>query len=123
MGKKDIKLERRDRRKKHIRKNLKGSTERPRMTVYRSLGQIYVQIIDDTRGHTLAAASTKDSEVAGQIKPDMKKSDLSKLVGEAIARKAAEKNITEVAFDRNGYLYHGRVKALADAARKAGLKF
>jgi large subunit ribosomal protein L18 len=123
MGKKDQKLQRRDRRKMHIRKNLRGTAECPRMTVYRSLQHMYVQLIDDMEGKTLVSASTKDPEVSDALKPEMKKTQQSKLVGEAIAKKAAEKNIKQVAFDRNGYLYHGRVKALAEAARKAGLKF
>jgi large subunit ribosomal protein L18 len=123
MGKKEHKLVRRDRRKKHIRKDLRGEAGRPRMTVYRSLQHMYVQIIDDIEGKTLISASTKDKELGEAITPEMNKTQQSKLVGEAIAKKAAEKNIPQVAFDRNGYLYHGRVKALAEAARKSGLKF
>ena len=109
-------------RKKRIRKKLSGGPERPRLTVFRSDKHIYAQIIDDTAGSTLAAAST--------LSPEYKQLDLSKgklaaakKVGELIARIAKGKGITKVVFDRNGYIYHGRVQALADAARQAGLDF
>lgn len=118
-----LKKIRRQRRKNHIRKNISGTNERLRMTIYRSLNHIYVQLIDDDLGKTLLSASTLDKEVVAEIKPEMKKTDKSKLVGRLIAKRAKEKNITNVVFDRNGYLYHGRVKALADAARKDGLQF
>ncbi len=114
---------RRSRRKKHIRKNIRGTSEKPRFTVYRSLKEIYAQIIDDTKSETLTAASSIDKEVKPEIKPDMSKKEASELVGKALAERAKEKGIAVVAFDRNGYLYHGRVKALADSARKSGLKF
>jgi large subunit ribosomal protein L18 len=106
------------RRKIHdkIRSKINGTSELPRMSVYRSNKQIYVQLIDDVNGSTLASASSKD--VKGGTK-----SDVSKLVGKAIAEKATSKGIANVVFDRGGFLYHGRVKALADAAREAGLKF
>ncbi|NLO19288.1 MAG: 50S ribosomal protein L18 [Ignavibacteria bacterium] len=118
-----LKKIRRQRRKNHIRKSISGTNERLRMTIYRSLNHIYVQLIDDDLGETLLSASTLDKEVVAEIKPEMKKTDKSKLVGSLIAKRAKEKNITNVVFDRNGYLYHGRVKALADAARKDGLQF
>lgn len=100
-----------------IRSKIHGTSEMPRMTVFRSNKQIYVQLIDDVNGSTLVSASSKDVKEAGT------KSDVSKLVGKAIAEKASSKGIANVVFDRGGFLYHGRVKALADAAREAGLKF
>ena len=111
--------ERRQRIKYRIRKRLSGSSERPRMTVYRSNKQIYVQLVDDVNGQTLASASSKEKEIASQ---KVNKIDQAKLVGKLIAQKAKEKGINNVVFDRNGYLYHGRVKNLADAARESGLK-
>jgi large subunit ribosomal protein L18 len=116
------KNERRERRKKRVRKKVSGSTERPRLTVFRSLGHIYAQIIDDTTASTLVSASTLDKEIrdSGQVGT---KSAKSKQVGALLAKRASEKSITKVAFDRNGFIYHGRVKALADAAREAGLEF
>lgn len=104
-----------------IRKIVNGTAERPRMSVYRSNKQIYIQIIDDTRGVTLACASSKDKEIADTA--GMNKTQVAALVGKLAAKRAQEKGITVVAFDRNGYLYHGRVKQLADAAREGGLKF
>ncbi len=118
-----LKKIRRDRRKKHIRKTIRGSKERPRLTVYRSLKQIYAQIVDDTVGKTLVAASSVDKELKSQIKPEMKKTEKSVLVGKLLAERALAAGIKKVAFDRNGYLYHGRIKALADAAREGGLEF
>jgi len=113
------KAERRQRIKYRIRKRLSGSAERPRMTVYRSNKQIYVQLVDDVSGETLVSASSKEKEIASQ---KVNKIDQAKLVGKRIAEKAKEKGIKIVVFDRNGYLYHGRVKNLADAARESGLK-
>ena len=113
------KADRRQRIKYRIRKRLSGSGERPRMTVYRSNKQIYVQLVDDVSGQTLVSASSKEKEIASQ---QVNKIDQAKLVGKRIAEKAKEKGIESVVFDRNGYLYHGRVKNLADAARKSGLK-
>ena len=107
------KIERRERIKMRIRKIVSGTQAQPRMTVYRSNKQIYVQFIDDLAGTTLAAASSLDKEVAEE----------AALVGKLAAQRAVEKGISTVAFDRNGYLYHGRVKVLADAAREGGLKF
>ena len=113
------KAERRQRIKYRIRKRLSGTGERPRMTVYRSNKQIYVQLVDDISGQTLVSASSKEKEIASQ---KVNKIDQAKLVGKRIAEKAKEKGIETVVFDRNGYLYHGRVKNLADAARESGLK-
>ena len=114
------KLERRYRIKSRIRKIISGSADRPRMNVFRSNKQISVQLIDDLNGVTLVAASSKDkslTEAAGT------KSDKAGLVGKLLAEKALAAGISSVVFDRNGYLYHGRVKKLADAAREGGLKF
>lgn len=116
------KSERRERIKMRIRKIVSGTAERPRMSVYRSNKQIYIQIIDDINGVTLASASSRDKEVAGGV-AGKTKSEVAALVGKLAAQRAQEKGISEVAFDRNGYLYHGRVKQLADAAREGGLKF
>ena len=113
------KQDRRSRIKYRIRKKLSGTSERPRMTVYRSNKQIYVQLVDDVKGETLLSASSKEKEIASQ---KANKIDQAKLVGKRVAEKATEKGIKEVVFDRNGYLYHGRVKNLADAARENGLK-
>ena len=113
------KAKRRQRIKYRIRKRLSGSGERPRMTVYRSNKQIYVQLVDDVSGQTLVSASSKEKEIASQ---KVNKLDQAKLVGKRLAEKAKEKGIETVVFDRNGYLYHGRVKNLADAARESGLK-
>lgn len=110
------KIARRNKIKTRIRGKVSGTGERPRMSVFRSNKAIYVQLIDDLAGTTLAAASSKGIEEGTKIEKAAK-------VGEEIARRALEKGITEVVFDRNGYLYHGRVKSLADAARKGGLKF
>lgn len=105
-----------------VRKHLSGTTQRPRLNVYRSLSNIYAQIIDDTQGVTLASASTLDKEVAEMIK-GKNKTEAAKVVGEVVAKRAMEKKIEEVVFDRGGYLYTGRVQAVADGARAAGLKF
>jgi large subunit ribosomal protein L18 len=118
-----LKKKRELRRKLHIRRKLKENTTRPRLTVFRSHKHIYAQIIDHEGSSTLVAASTLDKDVIQQLKPKMTKVEISKVVGEAIAKRAIEKDIKDVVFDRNGFLYHGRVKALADAARKAGLQF
>ena len=114
-----VKLSRRDRIKKGIRKRVSGSSERPRLTVFRSNKGIYAQVIDDNAGKTLVAASSleKDFSVAGN------KIDQSKEVGKKVAEKAIAAGISKVVFDRNGYLYHGRIKSLADGAREAGLIF
>jgi len=109
-------------RKKRIRKRLSGSPQRPRLTVFRSDKHIYAQIIDDTVGSTLVTASTLSPEYK-ELDPTKGKVNAAKRVGELVAHKAIDKGITKVVFDRNGYIYHGRVQALADAARKAGLNF
>ncbi len=110
--------------KKHnrMRNKIQGTTERPRLAVFRSEKHIYAQIIDDMTGTTLAAASTVEKEIASAIKVTSN-TDAAAAVGTAIAKKAAAKGIENVVFDRGGFLYHGRVKALADAAREAGLQF
>ncbi len=123
MNKLELKKRRVERRKRHIRHKIFGSIERPRLTVFRSLNHIYAQIINDVTSETLVAASSLDKDVRELIKPDTKKTDRSKLVGAVLAKRAVEKNIKKVAFDRNGFLYHGRVKALADGARENGLDF
>lgn len=105
-----------------VRKKIKGTSERPRLNVFRSLSNIYVQIIDDTKGITLASASSLDESIKTKIKYAGNK-EASKAVGELIAKKAIEKGIKQVVFDRGGYLYHGRVQVLAEAAREAGLDF
>jgi large subunit ribosomal protein L18 len=115
------KLERRTRIKHRIRKKVTGTAQKPRMTVFRSNKQIYVQLIDDLHGQTMAAVSSSIKDIAEASKG--KKVEQAKLVGKKIAEISIEKGITEVIFDRNGYLYHGRVKVLADAAREGGLKF
>src|SRR5664280_947586 len=106
------------RSKLKTRKKIFGEPERPRLTVYRSLDNVYAQVIDDRSGKTLAAASSLSKELAEVIK-----NAKSKLVGNLVAKKALEQNILSVVFDRNGYRYHGRIQALADGAREGGLKF
>lgn len=123
MRRQRIKLERRLRRKMRIRKKIYGTAERPRLSVFRSLKHIYAQIINDDEGHTLVSASSMDKEISQMIKPEMKKSEVAKIVGTELAKRALAAGITKVAFDRNGYIYHGRVKALADGAREGGLIF
>ncbi len=116
----NLKLTRRSQRKARTSGSVRGSTERPRLSIFRSVKNIYAQIIDDTTGKTLASASSVAKGVA--LKHGGNKNAAIE-IGKAIAAKAIEKGVTQVAFDRNGYRYHGRVKALADAAREAGLKF
>ncbi len=111
------KIQRRNKIKTRIRGKISGTAERPRMSVFRSNKQIYVQLIDDLSGRTLASSSSKG------IEQQATKTEIAAMVGSAIAAKALEAGITEVVFDRNGYLFHGRVKSLADAARAAGPKF
>jgi len=115
------KQERRLRIKKRIRKQISGSATRPRMSVFRSNKQISIQFIDDLEGKTLLSVSSKIKEIAE--KGNVAKIEQAKLVGNLAAKKALENGITSVVFDRNGYLYHGRVKSLAEAAREGGLKF
>jgi large subunit ribosomal protein L18 len=104
------------------RHDLKGSTERPRLNVFRSTKHIFVQVIDDSKGHTIAAASTLDATIRAQAK-DLNKVEESKRVGKLIAERAQAAGVKQVVFDRGGFRYHGRVKALADASREAGLEF
>ena len=115
------KEEARAKRKLSIRKRVHGTPERPRLTVFRSAKHIYVQVIDDTASSTLASASTK-SKTIGDLS-GLKKKARAQQVGKAIAQACLAKGISQVVFDRNGFIYHGRVSALADAAREAGLKF
>ncbi|MGC4231907.1 MAG: 50S ribosomal protein L18 [Niabella sp.] len=103
-----------------IRKKVSGTAQKPRLAVFRSNTDIYAQLIDDSKGLTIAAASSKDKDIKAQTGT---KTDKGKLVGAALARKAGELNVKEVVFDRGGYLYHGRVKAVAEGAREGGLQF
>ena len=112
----------RTRRHLRVRMKISGTPERPRLNVYRSIKHIYAQVIDDTQGHTVAAASTLDKEVVPQLDGKSKKEQAA-LVGKALAERTIAAGITDVVFDRGGYQFHGRVKALADSARKSGLKF
>ena len=112
----------RKRRHQRVRKRVVGTSQRPRLNVSRSLKHIYAQVIDDTRGHTLVAASTLDPQLRDKVK-DLTKTEQAKLVGGLLARRALERGVEKVAFDRGGYKYHGRVKSLAEAARKEGLEF
>jgi large subunit ribosomal protein L18 len=117
-------LTKRDRRlkiKQRIRKRISGTNERPRMTVFRSNKQIYVQLVNDLTGETVVSASSKNKEVAD--KKNINKSEQAKLVGKLVAERSLAKGINDVVFDRNGYLYHGRIKVLAESAREGGLKF
>lgn len=120
MGSTDQKLYRRERIRKRLRAGIRGTAERPRLSVFRSNTQIYAQIIDDERGITLASCSSKIKDIASQAVP---KIEQSRLVGKELAKTALAKGVDKVVFDRNGYLYHGRVKALADGAREGGLNF
>jgi large subunit ribosomal protein L18 len=110
------------RRHSRVRKRVTGTQQRPRLSVFRSNVHIYAQVIDDTTGRTLAAASTIDKDVAASI-DGKNKSDQAKVVGELIAKRAKDAGVEQVVFDRGGFKYHGRVQALADAAREAGLSF
>jgi large subunit ribosomal protein L18 len=112
----------RERRHSRVRKTITGSTSRPRLNIFKSLTGIYAQIIDDTQGSTLVSASTVDKDLREQMK-GMKKSEQAKAVGKAIAERAKSKGISSVVFDRGGFRYTGRVKALADGARESGLQF
>ncbi len=112
----------RERRKLRIRRKISGTAERPRLSVFRSAKHIYAQVVDDASGKTVAHASTLSRDVRTGL-DEATKVDAAKIVGQAIAKLLLEKGIQSIVFDRNGYLYHGRVRALADAARAAGLKF
>lgn len=114
------KIERRTKIKMRVRKIVKGTAVRPRMSVFRSNKEIYAQIIDDLQGVTLVMASSKSKDIADK---QVTKTEKAAMVGKLVAEKAVAAGITEIVFDRNGYLYHGRVKQLADAAREGGLKF
>ena len=122
MGTLNQKTQARLKRKKRIRKKLVGSANRPRLCVFRSAKHIYAQVIDDAVGQTLASASSTEKAVQGNSKSKNKLTDAN-AVGEMIGRRAMEKGIQQVVFDRNGFLYHGRIKAVSEGARKAGLKF
>jgi large subunit ribosomal protein L18 len=117
-----MKIVGRERRKLRIRRKISGTAERPRLSVFRSAKHIYAQVVDDVSGKTVAHASTLSRDVRAGI-AESTKVDAAKSVGQAIAKVLLEKGIGSIVFDRNGYLYHGRVRALADAARAAGLKF
>jgi large subunit ribosomal protein L18 len=119
------KEDRRDRIKFRIRKRMTGTGERPRLSVFRSVSHIYVQVVDDRTGVTVASASTIDATVKGKMPKGVAGGNVkgAELVGTAIAERLKEKGITKVVFDRNGFLYHGRVRAVAEAARTAGLEF
>lgn len=123
MGLQEKKASTRLRRKRSIRKKISGTALKPRFTVFRSSIHIYAQIINDETGNTLASASTLDKDIKSLLTPEMTKTEQSVLIGKKIAEKAIANNISQVAFDRNGYIYHGRIKALADSARQAGLNF
>lgn len=115
-----VKSQRRQNIRYRIRRKISGITTKPRLSIFRSNAEIYAQLIDDTKGETLAAASSRDKDILAQ---KATKNEKSKLVGAAIARKAAELGIKDVTFDRGGYLFHGRVKSVADGAREGGLQF
>jgi large subunit ribosomal protein L18 len=119
---KDVARTARYKRHARVRAKVSGTADRPRLCVYRSLQHIYAQVIDDVQGRTLVSASTVDPEIAKDMN-GKKKSDQAEVVGLLVARRALEAGITQVVFDRGGYKYHGRVKTLADAARKGGIKF
>jgi large subunit ribosomal protein L18 len=110
------------RRHLRVRRKVRGTAQRPRLSVYRSLSHIYAQVIDDDAGHTLAAASDLEAAARGEVN-GKRKTEVAKMVGELVAQRARERGITQVVFDRGGYQFHGRVKTLADGARGAGLKF
>lgn len=112
----------RERRHRRVRRHISGTAERPRLNVFRSLTHIYGQVIDDVAGHTLVSASTVDPEIRDMV-GGKEKSKQARIVGEVLARRAQEKGIKKIVFDRGGWAYHGRIKALADGARSAGLEF
>ena len=119
------KEDRRDRIKYRIRKKMTGTAQKPRLSVFRSVSHIYVQVIDDMSGQTLASASTVDAKVKGKMSKGVAGGNIkgAELIGATIAERLKDKGITKVVFDRNGFLYHGRVRAVAEAARSAGLEF
>lgn len=115
-------INRRQKAKLRIRKRVLGTSVRPRLSVFRSLNHIYTQLIDDSSGTVITSASTQSKEIEGELKTAKGKVAKSKIVGGLLAKKAVEKNVNTAVFDRSGYLYHGRVKAIADGAREGGLK-
>eukprot|EP01156_Anaeramoeba_ignava_P006774 Anaeramoba_ignava/a349523_12.p5 GENE.a349523_12~~a349523_12.p5 ORF type:complete len:124 (-),score=15.56 a349523_12:185-556(-) len=123
MSKKNQKIQSRDRRRKQIRKKIFGTTEKPRLAIFRSLNHIYAQIIDDATQKSILTVSDLSKEVRAELNEKSTKTDKSKIVGKIVAQKALENDIKTVVFDRGGYRYHGRVKTLAESAREAGLKF
>ncbi|MFZ1081200.1 MAG: 50S ribosomal protein L18 [Candidatus Kryptoniota bacterium] len=123
MGHLELKKERRERARRGLREKIKGTAARPRLVVFRSLKHIYGAIVDDTQGKTILQVSTLNKDIAEELKAAKGKTNVSKVVGVALAKKALEKNIQQVVFDRAGHLYHGRLKAFADGAREGGLKF
>jgi large subunit ribosomal protein L18 len=123
MNRHEIKNKRRLRRKNSVRAGVHGSAERLRLTVTKSLKHFYAQIINDDEMKTVISASTVDAKIRELINPKMTMIELSKIVGQEIGKRAKEANLNKVVFDRNGFLYHGRIKAFADAAREAGLDF
>ncbi len=123
MGKTNPRTLARVRRKKHIRKRIFGTSEKPRLAVFRSNRHIYAQIIDDDAGHTLVSASSLEKDIASMVAENSGKKGVAQAVGKLVATRAKEKGIKQVAFDRGGYIYHGRVKALAEGARETGLEF
>jgi large subunit ribosomal protein L18 len=122
MGKKNPGEVARERRHDRVRKQVSGTDSRPRLNVFRSLDHIYAQVIDDTVGRTLVSASTLDAEVKGQLE-GLSKTAQARVVGKVVGQRALQNGIQHVVFDRGGYLYHGRVKALAEGARESGLDF
>ena len=117
------KRERRERAHQRVRVRVKGTAERPRLSIYKSVKYIYAQVIDDVRGVTLAQANSADPDIRQRLTGAGSNKDAAKVVGEVVAERAKEKGIEKVVFDRGGYVYHGNVKALADAAREKGLQF
>ena len=117
------KRERRERAHQRVRVRVKGTAERPRLSIYKSVKYIYAQVIDDVRGHTLAQASSADADIRQRLTGAGSNKDAAKVVGELVAERAKQKGIEKVVFDRGGYIYHGNVKVLADAAREKGLQF
>jgi large subunit ribosomal protein L18 len=119
------KEDRRDRIKHRIRKRVSGTSARPRLTVFRSVSHIYVQVVDDESGRTIASASSVEPAVKGQLPKAARGGNIegAKAIGQTIAARLKDQGVTRVVFDRNGFLYHGRIKAVADAAREAGLEF
>lgn len=123
MNTKDLKLKRKLRRKRSIASKIRGTAERPRLSVFKSNTNIFCQIIDDDNQKTIVSASSIDKDIRQSINAEMKPKDVSQYVGKIVAERAKEKNITRIIFDRNGNIYTGRIKALADAAREGGLEF